>query len=526
MSGIVSASLPARNATPLAVFFVMMLLAGLPVAVWMDLKALSEEILAQHAREVGRIINDVRGFYATEVVGRVNNAQGNKVVAAHNYRDLAGAIPIPATMSLELGRLISQHDGDLQYRFISDLPFAGREPHPMDGFERDALARLRADPQANIIAFSGSVFDRTVRIATPVILAAACVNCHNTHPDSPKRDWRAGDVRGIQEITIAQPIRANIFAFRYLLVYFAFAALVGVWFILHERRASRLIQRANQELGAANDFLASISMKIAKYLSPQVYKSIFSGQKEATIATERKKLTVFFSDIKDFTETAERLQPEELTALLNEYLTAMSDIALAHGATLDKFIGDAILCFFGDPETKGVEEDARACVRMAAAMKAKLLDLNVTWRKRGVENPFQVRMGINTGYCNVGNFGSEDRMDYTIIGAEANLAARLQYIAEPGQVVMSYETFALAGNLVHAHALPAIEMKGIARPVVPYAVDEFADEPERARTLHEQAPGLDLHIDLDRLDVAAARRARDMIERALRGLDAKPSAAG
>ena len=80
-----------------------------------------------------------------------------------------------------------------------------------------------------------------------------------------------------------------------------------------------------------------------------------------SIATERKKLTIFFSDIKDFTATTERLQPEEITALLNEYLTAMSDIALEHGATIDKFIGDAILVFFGDPETKGTAVDAR-CV--------------------------------------------------------------------------------------------------------------------------------------------------------------------
>ena len=108
-------------------------------------------------------------------------------------------------------------------------------------------------------------------------------------------------------------------------------------------------------------------MKIAKYISPQIYKSIFSGQRDVAIATERKKLTIFFSDIKDFTATTERLQPEDLTALLNEYLTAMSNIALEYGATIDKFIGDAVLAFFGDPETRGVAEDARrACAWRSA----------------------------------------------------------------------------------------------------------------------------------------------------------------
>ena len=125
----------------------------------------------------------------------------------------------------------------------------------------------------------------------------------------------------------------------------------------------------NNELETANEFLASMSMKISRYLSPQIYKSIFSGQKDVIIHTERKKLTIFFSDIKDFTATTERLQPEEITALLNEYFTEMSAIALDHGGTIDKFVGDAMLIFFGDPETKGDAEDAKACLRMAIDMQ-------------------------------------------------------------------------------------------------------------------------------------------------------------
>src|SRR5262249_32486089 len=125
--------------------------------------------------------------------------------------------------------------------------------------------------------------------------------------------------------------------------------------------------------------------------------------KDVVIHTERKKLTIFFSDIKDFTATTERLQPELITELLNEYFTAMSDIALKHGGTIDKFIGDAILIFFGDPETKGDAEDAKACLRMAIEMRLRLAELNAKWRNTGLEHPFSVRMGINTGYCNVGN---------------------------------------------------------------------------------------------------------------------------
>src|SRR5581483_11141771 len=94
-------------------------------------------------------------------------------------------------------------------------------------------------------------------------------------------------------------------------------------------------------------------------------------------------------------------------------------------------------------------------------MQHRMNQLYVKWRREGTEQPFQVRMGINTGFCNVGNFGSADRMEYTIIGAEANLAARLQSIAEPGQIVISYETYALVREIIDAHALPPITMKGI-----------------------------------------------------------------
>src|SRR5438034_7573809 len=226
----------------------------------------------------------------------------------------------------------------------------------------------------------------------------------------------------------------------------------------------------NRELETNNEFLAAVSTKISRYLSPQIYKSIFTGQTDVTIHTDRKKLTIFFSDIKDFTATTERMQPEEIALLLNEYLTDMSAIALEHGGTIDKFIGDAILIFFGDPETKGTAQDAKACLRMAVEMQRRLAELNAKWRKAGIENPFRVRMGVNTGFCNVGNFGSADRMDYTIIGAEANLAARLQSIAEPGHIVISYETYALVRESVSAHPLPAISMKGISREVVPYAI--------------------------------------------------------
>ena len=514
-----------RRSGPLVIVLVLvlLLLAGLPLAVWLDLSNLSERILRRQADEIGRVIDDMRNFYASDVVGRI--VAQHAASATHNYRDVDGGIPIPATLSIELGKRISARNDSVRYRFVSDLPFRGRESHALDGFERDALATLRANPKAQVTEVSGTLSERVIRTASPVLLGAACVGCHNSHADSPRKDWKVGDVRGIQEITVVQPIATNIWSFKYLLSYFAFAAFAGMAFIGVQRKQSSLIAAANRELAEANDFLASISMKIAKYISPQIYKSIFSGQRDVAIATERKKLTIFFSDIKDFTATTERLQPEDLTALLNEYFTEMSAIALQHGATVDKFIGDAMLLFFGDPETKGTVEDARACLAMAVTMQKRLGELNIEWRRRGVERPFQARMGINTGFCNVGNFGSADRMDYTIIGAEANLAARLQSIAEPGGIVLSYETYSLVRDMVRAHALAPITMKGISREVVPYAVEGLTEElRQHPRVISEQAAGIDLFLDFERIDPAALERTRALLQQALAAIEERRKA--
>jgi class 3 adenylate cyclase len=189
---------------------------------------------------------------------------------------------------------------------------------------------------------------------------------------------------------------------------------------------------------------------------------------------------------------------------------------------VDKFIGDAILAFFGDPETKGAREDARICLNMAVAMQRRLVALKAEWRARGIQRPFEVRMGINTGYCNVGNFGSLDRMDYTIVGAEANLAARLQAIAKPGGIVLSHETYALVEDSVKAHALPPITLKGIAREVIPYEVEGIYDLPdENPTTINEVDNGLTLFLDTTKLDGEATERARRLLEKAIAALKNK-----
>lgn len=299
----------------------------------------------------------------------------------------------------------------------------------------------------------------------------------------------------------------------------------GRWILVSERRTqdggsvavySDITELKNREeqLAEKSRSLETLSNQLAKYLAPQVYSSIFAGKSEVKIASQRKKLTIFFSDIAGFTEAADKLESEDLTHVLNHYLTEMSRIALAHGATIDKYVGDAIVIFFGDPETRGVKEDALACVKMAIAMRERMAELHEVWRKSGIEEPLRCRIGINTGYCTVGNFGSNDRMDYTIIGGGVNLASRLEGAAAPGTILISYETYALVREEIRCESRGKIKVKGIAYPVAVYAVVDAHEALDRQRALiRVEQPNLRLDLNLE--DMPA-----DQIDEAARALRA------
>ncbi len=248
----------------------------------------------------------------------------------------------------------------------------------------------------------------------------------------------------------------------------------------------------------AKEKIDMLTIKLSKYLSPQVFQSIFSGKKNVKIEAYRKKLTVFFSDIKDFTELTDRLEPEVLSSLLNNYLNEMSKIALKHGGTIDKFVGDAILIFFGDPDTKGEKNDANSCVLMAIEMRERMKYLRKKWENQGISKPLEIRIGINTGYCNVGNFGSEDRLDYTIIGGEVNLASRLESNAQVGQILISHETYALVKQSIKCEKKEEIHIKGLVRSVQTYQViNTKKNLSNEKKTLQEKYDGFNLYIDLN-----------------------------
>ena len=282
-----------------------------------------------------------------------------------------------------------------------------------------------------------------------------------------------------------------------------------------EEYLDSMVQQRTEELENRNRSLEGLSAKLSKYLSPQVYSSIFSGSQVAEIASQRKKLTIFLSDIADFSATTDKLESEELTAMLNRYLAEMAQIALKHGATIDKYVGDAILAFFGDPESRGVREDARACLLMAIEMQAKLKELELEWMGAGAERPFRVRIGINTGYCTVGNFGSPDRMDYTIIGSEVNLASRLEQSCEPGSILISHVTWSLVNDIIDADECPPLNVKGFSEPVRTYAVRGLKTA-ARSTIIRRELTGMRLFIDTATVDRSAVQQTLAQVAEQLR----------
>lgn len=258
--------------------------------------------------------------------------------------------------------------------------------------------------------------------------------------------------------------------------------------------------RAQQEIRQQREQALALTRRLSKYLPPQVYGAIFSGRRDAKLETRRKKLTVFFSDVRGFTSLSEEIGLEQLTTVLNSYLNEMTRIALKHGGTLDKFMGDGIMIFFGDPASQGTREDALACVSMAIEMQKQMQVMRQHWKEQGVNTPLEIRIGINTGLCTVGNFGAESRMDYTILGREVNLASRLESATAPGTILIAESTYQLVKDAVQCRSKGLINVKGIAADLPVYEVIDFRRNMGGTSGNQQlERPGITLVFDIDKI---------------------------
>ena len=246
-------------------------------------------------------------------------------------------------------------------------------------------------------------------------------------------------------------------------------AMVGhfLGILLSDFLLAMLVVRAR----AVQDFrLHRAHALIRRYIPSQLAEKIIHGEHLADAKPERARLTVFFSDIEGFTEASDHLDPEDLAALLDEYLAEMMAIAERSGATVNQIVGDGIMAFFGAPRATSDKDHALRAVRMALEMQKRMTELKDTWIERGVQKPFRVRIGINTGHASVGDYGSPGRKLYSAIGVQTNLAARIQANCDPGKVLISHSTWALIHDEIACIDKGELQFKGVHHPVRVYEV--------------------------------------------------------
>jgi len=224
------------------------------------------------------------------------------------------------------------------------------------------------------------------------------------------------------------------------------------------RDLSNKVQDQVEELGRYHE--------LRRYLSPKIAERVLSEGSDLSVISHRKFMTVLFSDIRGFSDLTDSLEPEEISLLLNNYLSEMTGLIHKHEGTLDKIIGDGMMVFFGDPVL--IQDHAQRAVLLAVDMQQTIRHLKDEWYSYG--HDLSIGIGINTGYMTVGNVGSEFHRDYTVIGNQVNVAARLESMAQPGEILVSRRTYSKAKDIADFEHAGTFNLKGIHSPVAVYRV--------------------------------------------------------
>jgi adenylate cyclase len=413
----------------------LLLCLGVATAVW-NISYHSRNLIRSHALQnatlYAQAIKDARTLYSDNVVDRLDKLTTVRVT--HNYAKEPNAIPIPATFLIELGQRIQQDNTDMSVRLYSNYPFPWRqvEGGPRDDFERDALAYLEQNPHQRFFRIELFQNQPAFRYAEADILEASCVNCHNTHPDSPKRDWKVGDVRGILEIT--QPLKSIVAQTRLgwqstlvSLGGISSLALMGLILVVGRLRQTskelelRVLERTSQ-LQQANAELATEQEKSERLLLNILPEAIANELKcsdgNSHIAREFAAVSILFADIVGFTHLSQQVSAEDLVKLLNEIFSQFDRLTDRYGLEKIKTIGDAYMAVGGIPNPRA--DHAEAIADMALDMQRELELFN-----RKYHSTLKIRIGINTGSVVAGVIGKK-KFIYDLWGDAVNTASRME----------------------------------------------------------------------------------------------------
>jgi class 3 adenylate cyclase len=240
------------------------------------------------------------------------------------------------------------------------------------------------------------------------------------------------------------------------------------------------VARLNRQLEArVEEQMAELvrTGELKRFLPLQIAEGLMAGQLSPADGFERRKLTLLFADLVGFTDLSDTLEPEELSEVLNEYLREMTAVAVAHGGTLDNYIGDGLMVIFGAPIADEEPVQAWAALRAGFGMIARADELSAAIRDRGIPADLRLRVGVNTGHCTVGVFGSDLLRAYKAVGFAVNVAARLQSEADPGTVLAGFRTYALVKDRVRAQSRGELTLKGAARPVEAWEIVGLESDP-------------------------------------------------
>jgi PAS domain S-box-containing protein len=252
-------------------------------------------------------------------------------------------------------------------------------------------------------------------------------------------------------------------------------APIGFYIIYHD--ITELEQTRRRLEARIDEQMAELvrTGELARFLPNQVAEGLLGGHLHAEEPFQRRRITVLFADMVGFTDLSESLEPEELAEVLNGYLREMTAAVLAHGGSLDNFIGDGVMAVFGAPQERPEAEQAWAAVQAAMEMRARCRQLAASLRERGIPADPDIRVGLNTAHCTVGVFGSEVMRAYKAVGFAVNVAARLQTSADPGSILCGFRTYALVKDRVRAEGRGALSVKGALRPVEAWEIVSLID---------------------------------------------------
>ena len=417
----------------------------------------------QNAQLYAQAIQEARTLYSGQVVDRMQNLPAVSVSA--DYTKHTGGIPLPATFLIELSQQISQKNPGMSVRLYSDYPFTNRQSTggPHDEFEATALQMLRQQPKQPFVRFESFQGRPALRYAQADIMKPSCVACHNHHPDSTKRDWKVGDVRGVLEITtpldsFETDTKVGLSSTFVMFSTLSVLGVMGIATVISRLRQTseelelRVIERTS-ELRETNQKLAQEQQKSERLLLNILPEPIADRLKEGdSVADGFTSVSILFADLVNFTQLSEQVPPRKLVEMLNEIFSSFDELTEKYGLEKIKTIGDAYMVAGGLPNPH--EDHATAIAEMALAMRKEIDTFNLRH-----EQNCNLRIGINTGPVVAGVIGTK-KFIYDLWGDTVNVASRMESHGIPGQIQVTASTYECLRDRYTFESRGVIQVKG------------------------------------------------------------------